>query len=116
MSINEAFIPNMTGKTVAFDVQPYRSGRGTIKTMTPRLVKHTEFVAGRGRQRVEYEVYDLEIAVETGCEVGALVCGVPVRDTMRSLGGQTTTLIGITYGEIYEAVEKNRTIVKAICG
>lgn len=114
--MNEAFAENMTGKTVSFDVQPYEHGRGTITKVTPRQVKAREFSAENGTKFVTYECFDLEIAVDEGSHTGALLCGVPVRDTVKSTAGQVRTVIGVSYGQLYRAVEKCELIVRVCCG
>lgn len=114
--LNEHFAENMLGKRVSFAVQPYSSGTGTIAKITPRMVEHKDFQSERGGVWVRYETYDLDIACEDGREVGALICGVPVRSTIDDLAGRTHSIAGVSRGQIYRAVEKGETIVIARCG
>lgn len=114
-SLNEYFAENMTGKEIAFSVQPYRNGKGTITEVKPRIVKTREFTMPRGTCNVEYEVFDLTVTVSEGSEIGAFWGGVPVSKP-RDLAGQKTTLSGVTYGELSRAVKDKQPIIIAVCG
>lgn len=116
MARNEHFIPNMTGKRVRFDVQPYERGVGTIVKITGREIKTTDFCPRRGRIDVTYECFDLEIEVEEGSKTGALYGGVPVRGTVHDTSGKLAFVAGVNYGELARAVNNGETIVKATCG
>jgi hypothetical protein len=113
---NEAFIPNMTGKTVSFDVQPYERGTGTITKITGREIKTREFCPRRGRIDVTYECFDLEVEVETGSKTGALLSGVPVSGTVKDTAGKLAFITGVGYGQLRDAVVDGKTIVIARCG
>lgn len=114
--MNEAFCDNMMGKRVSFDVQPYYCGSGTIQSIKPRRVKVTEFLPDRGRTVMEYECFDVSIAVDEGTSVGALSCGVPMQGTVRDMAGTSLPISGLSYGQVYRAVEKGQTIVQVRCG
>lgn len=114
-SINEAFATNMTGKEVEYDVQPYYRGRMLITKVEPRLIKQVpEFHPEKGRTFVTYECFDIEGTVIKGSETPSLVAGVPT--SHRVTDGQTVRIVGVGYGQLYRAVEKGQTIVKASCG
>lgn len=113
-SRNEYFAENMTGKTISFNVQPYRHGKAVITKITPRVVKVSEFEPRRGRVLVEYEVFDLELDMLEGKETRSLIGGVP--QGWHDLAGKTETLTGITFSQLWEAAEKGVTIIQAICG
>ena len=117
MSINEAFAKNMTGKRIKFAEQPYASGEGTITHIECRKIENVKTFDPRlGTVYQTYECFDLTIACDSGSHVGALIAGVPVRDTVKGMDGQSYTLVGCTFGEIYDAVEHGKGIVKARCG
>jgi hypothetical protein len=113
--MNEHFVPNMTGKRVSFQVQPYEHGVGTLTKITPRKITTREFLPGRGRAEVTYEVFDLDVLVEEGAHCGAFYCGVPVSG-FKPTNGQTRRVTGVTYGEIVAAVNEDKTIIIARCG
>jgi hypothetical protein len=116
MSINEHFANNMTGKTVKFDVQPYERGTGVIKNIIERPIRVKDFCPNRGGIMVDYMTFDLEIEVSEGSKTGALYGGVPVRGTIKDIVGTMTFISGVSYGQIYRAVDKGETIVIARCG
>lgn len=116
MAMNEAFIPNMTGKEISFDVQPYQRGKGIMSKITGRKITVSEFNSNQGRTLVTYEVFDVEVSVSEGRLNGALSCGVPVPGTIHDLAGKTVTLIGVDFGQIYRATSEGKTIVIARCG
>lgn len=113
--MNESFAQNMTGQTIAFDVQPYRSGKGTTTAVVPRRIKVAEFDPEKGRTLVEYEAFDVTVQVAEGREFGGFSCGVPISPA-RDLAGQTVQLVGVRYGDLLRAVRDARTIVIARCG
>ena len=114
-SLNENFAPNMTGKRVKYDVQPYSHGEGVITKITPRKITVTEFLPGRGKAIITYEVFDLHILVEEGSRCGVFWGGVPVA-RFKSTTGNTEFISGVTYGQIHDAVSKHRPIVISRCG
>jgi hypothetical protein len=114
-SLNDHFIENMIGKTLKFDMQPYERGVGTIKSMTPRIVKDKKFDSHYGYMLVEYEVYDVVISIDQGSSTGALLSCVPVRGTTRDTAGSEAH-ISATYGEINNAIQFDRVLIQARCG
>lgn len=113
--MNEAFATNMTGKEIDFDVQPYSRGRMLITKVTPRTVKNASgFDIEKGRTYTTYECFDIEGTVIEGSETPALICGVPM--SHNKLNGKTHSVIGVSFGQLYRAVEKGQTIVKVCCG
>lgn len=115
-SFNEHFIENMIGKTISFDVQPYEHGTGVIQSMKPRMIKTNKFDRHYGNTNVEYEVFDINVLLEQGTKIGALYCGVPVQGSVKDTAGKTSTINGVTYGEVCDAVQKGRCIIQARCG
>lgn len=113
---NEHFAINMVGKEISFDVQPYTHGRMKITDIIERDVTVREFNGRRGTQTVTYSVFDIVGEMIEGMNVGALIAGVPVHSTIKNITGKSYTLIGVTYGELWEAAEKGKTIVKVCCG
>ncbi|USM11503.1 hypothetical protein vBCbaSRXM_58 [Citromicrobium phage vB_CbaS-RXM] len=117
MSLNEAFPKNMIGKTVKFDVQPYSRGEGKIVVCEPRRIKNVRMIdPTHGTMLVEYDVYDIEVAVEEGSEVGALWGGVPVASTVRETKGRVVSVTGVTKRQLQSATAYGETIVIARCG
>jgi hypothetical protein len=116
--MNESFIPNTVGKTVSFEVQPYRHGTGKVVAMRGRVITVSEFSRQKGRARVTYEVFDVDVLVSEGGEVGAFSCGVAVPGTGRDLAGRTVTLIGVDFGQVHAAAHADnpQPIIIARCG
>jgi len=113
MSINESFAQNITGKTISFQFQPYGGGTGKITKATPRLIEGVkDFCSLRGNVYSTYEVFDLEIEMDSGSWTGALWGGVAVQGTTRDLAGKTETLNSVRYGELRDAVVNGKTIIK----
>ena len=115
-SMNEYFAENMLGKIVKYDVQPYRRGTGTIKSIGVRRIKTKQHILPYGRVNIEYEVFDLILDVIDGSSTGALSAGVPVPGTIRSTTGKTESVTGVGYSDLYEATHNGRTIVISTCG
>lgn len=116
MARNGHFIQNMIGKTVSFDVQPYRHGKGTIAAIKAREVTVTRFQAPNGQTTMTYDVFDVTIDCEEGRSVGALWGGVPVQGTVRTMAGTQTQIVGVSYFDLYDAAEKGKIIVQVCCG
>lgn len=113
MSINENFVQNITGKIISFEFQPYGGGTGKITKVTPRLIEGVKgFCPLRGNVYSTYEVYDLEIEMDSGSWTGALWGGMAVQGTTRDLAGKTETLNSVRYGELWDAVNKGKTVIK----
>ena len=115
-SMNDHFIENMIGQRISYDVQPYSRGTGVIAEMHPRIIKDRVWDGRKGRMNIEYEVYDIVVAVESGSHTGALTCGVPVPGTTRDEAGKKTTIIGVDYGQAHDAAVNGKTIIIARCG
>ena len=116
MSINEHFAKNMTGKTISYEFQPYERATGNIVKCTPRMIENvSDFCPRRGRVYSSYEVFDLEIEIESGSRTGALWGGVAVQGTTRDLAGTTQRLTSCRYGELLDAVKNGEKIIKVAC-
>lgn len=110
--MNEAFATNMTGKEVNYDVQPYYRGKMLITKVTPRTVKNASgFDAEHGRTYTTYECFDIEGTVIEGSEGGNWGGGSCKKTT-----GQKVNVVGVSFGQLYRAVEKGQTIIKVCCG
>lgn len=115
--LNEAFAKNTIGKTIKFDVQPYAHGEMVITKIIERKVENVKiFDKEKGGMLVSYNVFDIEGEVIEGREVGALICGVPVQNTVKSLAGRTYRLVGVSRGKLYEAAWNGKEIVQICCG
>lgn len=114
--MNEHFATNMTGQMIGFAVQPYNSGHGVTKQVTPRRVVAANcFDPELGRTNVEYEVFDIIVTVTEGSEVAGLYCGVPISKP-RDLAGTDVLLQGVRYGALLRAVRDGQRIIIARCG
>lgn len=112
--LNEAFVDNIIGKEIAFDIQPYTRGRGKIVAVAVRPFAHQERHALYGNVTIQGEVYDLEVEMTEGSHNGAFSCGVALSPA-KDISGQIERITGLSYEELRHGIT-GKTIVIARCG
>lgn len=112
--LNQHFHLNATGKTIEVEVQPYRYYKGTLKTVTPRIIETKMRIPGKGNAFVKYEVFDCVVSVTEGHETGGFVCGVPISKP-RDIAG-TEQFVTLDWQKLYDAAFDGKCAVIISCG